>query len=95
MNGFSKFRKQALGAGMKEQFAQIQAQLAKLEVLGTAGNGLVKITLSGEKELKKIEISPTCVTPDDVEGLQDLILAAHRDAAQKLLEAQAQFMPGL
>ena len=60
-------------------------------VEGSAGNGLVVVTLNGAKELKKILIKPECSS--DVEGLQDLILAAFEDAASKLENQDA--MPGL
>jgi hypothetical protein len=51
-------------------------------VEGTAGNGLVTVTLNGSKMLKKISIRPECVT--DIEGLQDLIIAAFENGAEKL-----------
>jgi len=54
----------------------MRENLQKTVVSGSAGNGLVTITLDGEKSLKKIEIRPECVNPDDIEGLQDLIVAA-------------------
>ena len=69
---------------MQEQFAGMQSKLQATEVTGTAGAGLVTVTLNGEKTLRKILIKPDCVNPSDVEGLQDLILAAFEDAFQKL-----------
>lgn len=69
---------------MQEQFGQMREQLASQAVEGSAGGGLVTVTLSGEKELKKITIKPDCVNPNDIEGLQDLIIAAYQDAASKL-----------
>ena len=82
-SGFSKMKKQA--RMMQEQMTQIRDQLQSTQVEGSAGNGLVTVTLNGEKELKKIAIKPECAS--DVEGLQDLIVAAYENAAQKL-EAQ-------
>ena len=79
-SGFSKMKKQA--KMMQEQFQQMQDTLKNTLVEGTAGNGLVIVTLNGEKELKKIVIKPECAT--DVEGLQDLIVAAFADACKKL-----------
>jgi DNA-binding YbaB/EbfC family protein len=57
-----------------------QAELAAAEVTGTAGGGLVTATLTGSGELTSLTIDPKAVDPDDVETLQDLIVAAVRDA---------------
>jgi DNA-binding YbaB/EbfC family protein len=83
-SGFSKMKKQA--KMFQEQMAKMQEDMQKLEVTGQAGNGLVEITLSGEKEIKKIFIKPECVDPEDIEGLQDLIIVAFNDAASKIEE---------
>ena len=91
-SGFAKQKKQA--KALKEKLSQFQSQMQKTEVVGTAGNGLVTLTLSGEHELKSIIIKPECVDPEDVEGLQDLIKAAFNDAASKLA-AQAPQMPSM
>lgn len=88
-SGFAKKKKQA--KELQKQFSMMQEQMANSEVEGTAGNGLVKIVLSGEHEIKKVTINPECVDPDDIEGLQDLIKAAHNDAAAKLKDS---FNPG-
>ena len=80
-SGFSKMKKQA--KMMQEQYSQMRQQLESKMVEGSAGNGLVTVTLNGEKELKKISIRPECVNPQDVEGLQDLIVAAFADASKK------------
>ena len=76
---------------MQEQFSQAKNKMETTLVEGSAGNGLVVITLNGAKELKKIVIKPECA--GDVEGLQDLILGAFEDAASKL-ESQST-VPGL
>ncbi len=81
-SGFSKMKKQA--RLMQEKFSQVQENLEATLVEGSAGNGLVTVTLNGGKELKKIAIKPECVNKDDIEGLQDLILGAFEDAASKL-----------
>ncbi|MCB1081637.1 MAG: YbaB/EbfC family nucleoid-associated protein [Chlamydiia bacterium] len=83
-SGFSKMKKQA--KMFQEQMAKMQEDMQKLEVTGSAGNGLVEITLSGEKEIKKLSIKPECVDPEDIEGLQDLIIVAFNDAAKKIEE---------
>jgi nucleoid-associated protein EbfC len=65
---------------MQEQLAAAQAELASAEVTGTAGGGLVSATLNGSGELMALRIDPKAVDPDDVETLQDLVVAAVRDA---------------
>lgn len=80
--GFAKKKKQA--KMLQQQFSQMQEDMQKTEVEGSAGNGLVTLTLTGEHELKSIKIKPDCVDPEDVEGLQDLIKAAYKDAFDKL-----------
>lgn len=91
--GFSKKKKQA--RAMQDQLMQMHSQLKEAEVSGTAGNGLVTVTLNGELELKQIKIKPECVDPDDIEGLQDLIKAAFQDAASKAKSQALPNMPGL
>jgi hypothetical protein len=85
-SGFSKMKKQA--RMMQEQMTQMRDKLQSTLVEGSAGNGLVTVVLNGEKELKKITIKPE--TLSDVEGLQDLIVAAFEDAAQKQAASQPQ-----
>lgn len=94
-SGFSKMKKQA--RMMQEQFGQMQNQLKTTFFEGSAGNGLVSVTLNGEKELQKISIKPECVNPEDVEGLQDLIMAAFEDAASKAKQSESSLpqIPGL
>ena len=82
--GFSKKKKQA--RMMQEQLAKLQKQMEETEVTGSAGNGLVTVTLNGQHEMKKITIKPDCVDPEDIEGLEDLIKAAYKDANNKLQE---------
>lgn len=91
-SGFSKKKKQA--KMLQEQFSQMQSQMQETEVTGTSGNGLVTIVLSGEHELKEIKIKPECVDPEDVEGLEDLIKAAYKDATNKL-KSQTPKLPNL
>ena len=81
-SGFSKMKKQQ--KAMQEQFAKMQEEMQQTEHKGSAGNGLVEVTLNGEKTLKAITIKPECVDPSDIEGLQDLILAAFHEAEKKI-----------
>lgn len=79
-SGFSKMKKQA--RLMQDQMGQMKDKLENTLVEGSAGNGLVVVTLNGAKELKKIVIKPECA--GDVDGLQDLIMGAFEDAFSKL-----------
>lgn len=92
-SGFSKKKKQA--RMFQDQLSKMQTQMQEIEAVGTAGNGLVTITLSGDSDLKQIKIKPECVDPEDIEGLEDLIKAAHKDAQGKLKEQSKQSMPQL
>lgn len=92
-SGFSKKKKQA--RALQDQFSKLQANLQNAEAIGSAGNGLVTVTLSGDHELKQIKIKPDCVDAEDIEGLEDLIKAAFADASKKLKEESVQAMPGL
>jgi len=89
--GFSKRKKQA--KLLQQQLTSMQSQLKEAEVVGTAGNGLVTITLTGEHVMKEIKIKPDCVDAEDIEGLQDLIKAAYEDALAKM-QQQSPSMPG-
>lgn len=83
-SGYSKMKKQA--KMFQEQMAKMQEEMHNLEVTGSAGNGLVQITLSGDKEIKKLSINPECVDPEDIEGLEDLIIVAFKEASKKIEE---------
>jgi len=87
-SGFLKKKKQA--KLFQQQLSQMQdtisEKLEAIEVTGAAGNGLVHITLTGSNEMKKIQIKPECVDPEDIEGLETLIRAAYNDAYAKLKE---------
>ncbi|HKR65615.1 MAG TPA: YbaB/EbfC family nucleoid-associated protein [Thermoanaerobaculia bacterium] len=65
---------------------QMQRQMATIRAEGTAGGGMVKATMSGNKELLSIEIDKEAVDPNDVEMLQDLVKAAVNEAARKVDE---------
>ena len=92
-SGFSKKKKQA--KMMQQQMAQMQDQLTAIEVTGQAGGDLVQVTLNGDNDLTKIIIKPDAIDPDDVDGLQDLIKAAFRDASEKLKEKTSSMMPNM
>ena len=72
---------------MQEQLAQAQDKAKELEVSASAGGGRVKVVASGDMQLKSIAIDPEALDPDDVELLQDMILAAVNDALNSASEA--------
>lgn len=74
---------------MQRNMEKIQEELAQTPVEGTAGGGVVKVTVNGANQVLSVELAPEVVDPDDIEMLQDLIVAAANDAinnAQKLSE---------
>lgn len=90
-SGFSKMKKQA--RALQEQMGQMRTKMQTERFEGTAGAGLVTVTLNGEKSLTSLKINPDCVDPKDVEGLQDLILAAFRNAEEKQEKAKEETSP--
>src|SRR5690348_16510816 len=74
---------------------RLQKQMAEMRIEATSGGGMVTVTVSGDKQLHRIAIDPEVVSKDDVEMLQDLIVAAVNDAHRKVDEALASQMQGL
>jgi len=70
---------------MQNKMAKIQEELEDTNVEGTAGGGVVTATANGQRALLSVKIDPSAVDPDDVEMLEDLILAAVQDAMEKAL----------
>ncbi|GAA0353184.1 YbaB/EbfC family nucleoid-associated protein [Bacillus horti] len=77
---------------MQKQMQQAQEELKEKTVTGTAGGGMVTITATGHKEILDITIKPEAVDPDDVEMLQDLVLAALNDALKQVDDLVAKDM---
>ena len=77
-------------AAAQEMFAKAQEQLQAASVEGTAGGGAVTVTMSGDQKISGIKISPEVVDPEDVEMLQDLIMAAIENAAERASAMQAE-----
>jgi DNA-binding YbaB/EbfC family protein len=78
-------------ANMMKQAAQMQAKMAEMqkraesmEVSGEAGAGMVRITLSGKGDVRRVQIDPKLVDPAEIEMLEDLVVSAHADAKRKL-----------
>jgi DNA-binding YbaB/EbfC family protein len=74
---------------------RLQKQMADLRVEATSGGGMVTVVMDGMKKLHKVQIDPEAVSKDDVEMLQDLVLAAVNDAHRKVEEALSQQMSGM
>jgi DNA-binding YbaB/EbfC family protein len=86
---------QAMMKQAQEMQARLQKQMGEMRVEATAGGGMVTVVLSGTKQLQSITIDPEVVSKDDVEMLQDLIVAAINDANRKVDEQLGQSMSGL
>ena len=79
---------------MQERMADLQRELAEAEVIGESGAGLVKVTLNGRHEARKVDIDPSLMS-EEKEVLEDLIAAAFTDAARRVEQAQQEKMAGL
>lgn len=86
---------QAMMQQAKQMQERLQKQMAELRVEATAGGGMVTVVVNGTKQLQSITIDPDVVSKEDVEMLQDLILAACNDAARKVDEQLGAQMSGL
>ncbi len=86
-----------LGSAMQvqQQMLQAQNQAAATEVEGVAGGGVVKVVMTGGFEFHKVTIAPEVIDADDVEMLEDLVLAAVRDAVSRAVELTESSMPSL
>ena len=86
---------QAMMQQAKQMQERLQQQMAELRVEATAGGGMVTVVVNGTKQLQSITIDPEVVSKDDVEMLQDLIVAAINDASRKVDEQLGKQMSGL
>ena len=71
---------------MQAKLAKVQEEIAAMEIDGEAGNGAVKVTVSGKHECRRVHIAPAAVDPDDIEMLEDLVQLAFNNAEQRLEE---------
>jgi DNA-binding YbaB/EbfC family protein len=74
---------------------RLQKQMAELKVEGNAGGGMVTVIVNGAKQVQSLTIDPEVVSKEDVEMLQDLIVAAMNDAQRKVDEEMAEKMGGM
>ncbi len=88
-SGFKKRKKQM--QALQNQLMQAQEEIKNKEVIGTSGGGLVSITLTGEYEVKGVQINKECIDPEDQDGLEDLVKSAFQNACEQLKEAEPDF----
>ena len=93
MTNLGKMMKQA--QEMQSRMAEMQAELETIEIDGAAGGGMVAATLTGKGELRRLKIDPALLDPDDVEVLEDLVIAAVNDAKAKVEARVAEEMKKL
>ena len=86
---------QKMAQQMQQEMLRVQTELESTIVDGSAGGGVVRATVTGKQELVSVTIDPSAVDPDDVEMLEDLVLAALHDAVRKIGEAQQSSLGGL
>jgi len=77
---------------MQTRMAEMQAKLEAMEVEGQSGAGMVKVLLSGKGDLRRVAIDPSLLAADEKEVLEDLLVAAHADAKQKVEATMAEEM---
>jgi hypothetical protein len=90
LGNLQKMLKQA-----KEMQDKLQKELAELRLEGTSGGGMVTVTMDGQKNLVGVRLDPEVINRDDVDMLQDLIIAAFNDAAAKVDEHMSQKLSSL
>ena len=90
MKNLGQMMKQA--QAMQAKMAEMQEKLGQLEVTGQSGAGMVKATLNGKSELRRLKIDPSLVDASEVEVMEDLIVAAVNDAKAKVEVAVAEEM---
>jgi len=93
MPNFADLMKQA--AELKSKMEAMQAELDRLEIEGSAGGGLVAVTLSGKGDMRNTRIDDSLLKPDQKEIVEDLLVAAHADAKRKLETTLAERMQAL
>ena len=77
---------------MQRQMEEAQKAMEEMEATATAGGGAVEVTVSGKKEVLKVKLAEEVVDPEDIEMLEDLIVAATNEALRKIDEASQQSM---
>jgi len=81
MKNIGQLMKQA--QQMQQKMAEMQAKMDAMEITGSSGAGLVEVTITGKSEMRALKVDPSLVAPNEVEILEDLIIAAFNDAKAK------------
>ena len=95
MKNLGQMMKQA--QQMQQRMAELQEELEKVEITGSAGGGMVQVTMTGKGMLRSVRIDPKLVVPNETEMLEDLIVAAGNDAKSKVeahMQAEMQKVTG-
>lgn len=92
MNGMGDLMKKA--QKMQEDMQKAQEEIAKLEVTGESGAGLIKVTMTGRHDVRKVDIDPSLMS-EDKDILEDLLAAAVNDAVRRVEENQKERMSGM
>jgi DNA-binding YbaB/EbfC family protein len=90
MKNLAGLMKQA--SQMQSKMAEMQAKLESMEVEGVSGAGMVRVTMNGKSDLKRVKIDPKLAEPSEMETIEDLVVAAHADAKRKLEVLTAEAM---
>lgn len=92
MNGMGDLMKKA--QKMQEEMQKAQEEIAKSEVIGESGAGLIKVTMTGRHDVRKVDIDPSLMS-EDKDILEDLLAAAVNDAVRRVEENQKERMSGM
>ncbi len=93
MADFLGMMKQA--AQLQSKMQELQAELDRIEVMGTSGGGMVTVMLSAKGDLRGVKLDPSLLKPDEAEIVEDLLVAAHADARRKAEETMQDKMKAL
>lgn len=80
---------------MQQDMERAKEELVNTDFVGSSGGGMVQVTVSGDKKVKKVNIKPEVVDADDVEMLEDLVMSAFNEAIDQVVTAEKEKMPNL
>lgn len=92
VGGGASMQQMAQIQAMQRQMEQVQDEINQMETTATSGGGAVSVTVTGERQVKEIKLQPEIVDPDDIEMLQDLIMAATNEAIRQMDEISSNEM---
>lgn len=80
---------------MQQDIELAKKEIAETEIVGSSGGGMVQVVMMGNKTVKKVDLKPEVVDPEDVEMLEDLICAAFNDAKEKIEKLEQEKLPNI